>query len=84
MNKVVIVNQEDRIVGLKTYANITYDDIYRVSALWLTDIKNGECLLTQRKWNKHHDPGKWMVAASGTIEEGESYERNIAHEIKET
>ncbi|HUD05415.1 MAG TPA: NUDIX domain-containing protein [Candidatus Saccharimonadales bacterium] len=83
MNKVVIVDETDSPIDLKEYPNIAYEDIYRVSVLWLTDIKNGYCLMTQRKWTKHNDPGKWMAAASGTIEENESYDENIVHEIEE-
>ena len=83
MNKVIVVNQGDEQIGLKGYTELKYEDIYRVSALWLTDFKTGDCLMTERKWTKHHDPGKWMAAASGTIEENESYNENIVHEIEE-
>lgn len=83
MSKVVTVDSQDNPVGLKSYADIAYGDIYRVSALWLTDSKTGDILMTQRKFTKHIDPGKWMAAASGTIEEGESYDENIVHEIDE-
>ncbi|MFO0971380.1 MAG: NUDIX hydrolase [Candidatus Saccharimonadales bacterium] len=81
--QVVIVDQQDNPIGLKNYADLRYEDIYQVSALWLTDIDTGDVLMTQRKWAKHNDPGKWMAAASGTIEEGEDYDRNIVHEIEE-
>lgn len=83
MAKVVIVDQNDSEVSLKDYTELKYEDIYRVSALWLTDQNTGDCLMTQRKWTKHNDPGKWMAAASGTIEDGESYDENIVHEIEE-
>lgn len=83
MNKVVIVGNDDNEIGVKRYDELRYEDIYRVSALWLVDEKTGDCLLTQRKWSKHNDPGKWMAAASGTIEEGESYDENIVHEVEE-
>jgi len=83
MNKVVIVDKQDKPIGFKDYSEITYKDINRVAALWLTDEKTGDVLLTQRKWTKHNDPGKWMAAASGTIEEGEDYDKNIVHEIEE-
>ena len=57
-------------------------DIYRVSALWLTNSK-GQALLAQRKLTKKHSPGKWGPAVAGTIEEGETYESNIYKEAKE-
>lgn len=83
MNKVVVVDNNDNEIGLRHYNKLRYDDIYRVSALWLTDTVTDECLITQRRWSKHNDPGKWMAAVSGTIEEGESYDENIVHEIEE-
>ena len=83
VNKVVIVNAQDEPLGLKRYADIRYEDIYQVSVLWLTDGETGDCLMTQRRWTKHNDPGKWMAAASGTVEEGETYDENIVHEIRE-
>ncbi len=83
MTKVVIVDNQDNHVGLKSYSDLRYEDIYQVSVLWLSDKNTGDCLMTQRKWTKHNDPGKWMAAASGTIEEGETYDDNIVHEIEE-
>ena len=83
MVKIIIVDERDMPISLKGYEELKYEDIYRVSALWLTDKVTGDCLITQRTWTKHNDPGKWMAAASGTIEEGESYEQNIVKEIEE-
>ena len=83
MKKVIVVDDKDNPIDLKTYSELAYEDIYRVSALWLTDAKTDDILMTQRKLTKHHDPGKWMAAASGTIEEGETYDENIVHEIEE-
>lgn len=83
MDKIIIVDKEDRPIALKRYDKVDYEDIYRVSALWLTDTKSGDCLITQRKWTKHHDPGKWMAAASGTVDEGETYTQNMVKEIEE-
>lgn len=83
MTKVVVVDSNDRPIGLKSYSQLKYEDIYRVSALWLTDTATSDCLITQRKYTKHNDPGKWMAAVSGTIEEGETYDQNIIHEIEE-
>jgi isopentenyldiphosphate isomerase len=83
MSRVVIVDKNDTPVTLKTYDELQYEDIYRVSALWLEDINTGDCLITQRKWSKHNDPGKWMAAASGTVDEGESYKENMVKEIEE-
>lgn len=83
MTKVIIVDKSDNPVGLKSYANIKYRDIYRVSALWLTDKKTGDVLITQRSPAEYNNPGEWMTAVAGTIEEGENYDENIVHEIEE-
>jgi uncharacterized protein (DUF952 family)/isopentenyldiphosphate isomerase len=81
--RIIIVDERDTPIGLKGYAERQYEDMYRVTALWLTDRKTGDVLLQQRKMTKHIDPGKWQCAVSGTIEEGETYEQNIVHEIEE-
>jgi isopentenyldiphosphate isomerase len=82
-DNVVIVDEHDIPIGVKPYENMGYDDIYRVSALWLTDATTGDALMAQRKWTKRNDPGKWACAVAGTIEEGETYDENIIHEIEE-
>lgn len=79
----IIVDDEDNIVGYKDRDKIDWKkDIYRVSALWLTNSK-GEILLAQRSKNKTKDPGTWGPAAAGTVEKGESYEENIIKEMEE-
>ena len=83
MSRVIIVDDKDIEIGLKTYAELKYEYIYRVTALWLTDLENEYCLLTQRKMTKKNDPGKWMMAVSGTVEERETYESNIVKETEE-
>jgi len=82
-NKVVIVDENDTPIGVKLYEDMKYDDIYRVTALWLTDTLTGDALLAQRKWTKRNDPGKWACAVGGTIEEGDTYDDNIVKEIEE-
>lgn len=84
MSRVIVVDEQDREVGLTTYEKRQFPVIYRVTALFLTDISGGYCLITQRKVDaNHNDPGKWMMAASGTVEEGETYDSNVATEARE-
>ena len=83
MGNILIVNTDDEVVGSKQYKDVRYEDIYRVTALWLTDLHGKYCLITQRKWTKQNDPGKWIMAVSGTVEEGETYDSNIAKETLE-
>jgi isopentenyldiphosphate isomerase len=81
-SKIIIVNENDKIIKYKKRSEIKQDDIYRVSALWVQNSK-GEILLAQRKFNKKNSPGKWGPAVAGTVERGESYESNIIKEARE-
>lgn len=81
--KIQIVNANDKIIGAKDIRKIDYEnDIYRVSALWITNSK-GKILLARRAFSKKLNPGKWGPAVAGTIEDGETYESNIIKESEE-
>ncbi|MCK5510789.1 NUDIX domain-containing protein [Candidatus Parcubacteria bacterium] len=80
--KIIIVNENDRIIGYKKRETLNQSDIYRVSALWIKNSK-GEILLAQRKFDKKNDPDKWGPAVAGTNDKGESYESNIIKEAEE-
>lgn len=80
--KIVIVNENDEIIGHKERGTLNQSDIYRVAALWIQNSK-GQILLAQRSFNKKNHPGKWGPAVAGTIDEGESYESNIIKEAEE-
>lgn len=82
MRKIVIVDENDNIIGYEEREKAPKDSFYRVSALWITNSR-GEILLALRHRNKTHDPLKWGPAVSGTVEEGESYEQNIIKEAEE-
>ena len=82
MSMLPIVNEQDEIIGYKDRAEITTQDIYRVSALWVTNSK-GDILLAQRGLQEAHDPGKWGPAVAGTVEKDESYLDNILKEAEE-
>jgi len=79
--KIIIVNEQDEIVGHKDRDDVQ-TEIYRVSALWITNSK-GEILLARRAFTKSHSPGKWGPAVAGTVEDGETYESNIVKEAEE-
>lgn len=80
---IIIVDKQDNIIGYKNReAILGPNDIYRVSALWITNSKD-EVLLARRAYNKSHDPGKWGPAVAGTVEQGETYESNIIKEVFE-
>ncbi len=81
--KIVIVDQNDNVIGYKYRKSLVNEkDIYRVTALWLTNSQ-GEILFAQRSFDKNNDPGKWGPAVAGTVDEGESYEDNIYKEAEE-
>lgn len=81
--KIQIVDDQDQFIGLKERNEVDYkSDIYRVSALWLTNSK-GQTLLAKRAAVKDKDPGKWGPAVAGTIDEGETYDENIYKEAAE-
>lgn len=80
--KIIIVDENDKIIGYKKRRDVKPDDIYRVSALWITNSQD-EVLLAQRSFNKKNSPGKWATAVAGTLEEGETYEANVIKEAKE-
>ena len=80
--KIITVDKNDNMVGLKEWENLKTEDIYRVSALWIENSK-GEILLARRALSKAHDPNRWGPAVAGTLEEGETYDSNIVKEAEE-
>ena len=81
--RIYIVNDDDEIIGTKERSLVDEKtDIYRASALLITNSR-GQVLLSKRTIAKAKDPGKWMMAVSGTVEDGETYESNIYKEAKE-
>ncbi|MBI5621840.1 NUDIX domain-containing protein [Candidatus Falkowbacteria bacterium] len=81
--RIPIVDENDTIIGVKERDDIVKaKDIYRVSALWLTNSQ-GQILLAQRAFTKSHHPGCWGPAVAGTVEDGETYEENIKKETAE-
>lgn len=80
--RITIVNDQDEIIRYKERGTVEPEDIYRVSALWVTNSK-GDILLAQRQLGKRHHPGMWGPAVAGTVDEGESYEENIIKEAAE-
>ena len=78
-----VVNDKDELIGVKERTLIDYNrDIYRVSALWVTNLK-GQVLLAKRSGSLQNDPGKWGPAVAGTVDANETYEINICKEAKE-
>ena len=81
-SKIIIVDENDKIIGYKNRGTLKKEEIYRVSALWITN-SNREILLARRHHTKSHYPRRWGPAVAGTVEEGETYEDNIIKEADE-
>jgi len=77
-----IVDDNDKIISYKNRNDVTQEDTYRVSALWIINSKK-KVLLARRAFHKKHDPGCWGPAVAGTIEKGETYTSNIIKEAFE-
>ncbi|MEI7562268.1 MAG: hypothetical protein WCJ39_00675 [bacterium] len=56
MALIPVVNEQDEIIGYKERSEIQKEDIYRVTALWITNNK-GEILIAQRAFTKRNNPG---------------------------
>jgi isopentenyl-diphosphate delta-isomerase len=80
--KIIIVDKNDEIIGYKNRGTLNKEDIYRVSALWITNSYS-DILLARRHHTKSHHPLKWGPAVAGTVDEGETYEENIIKESEE-
>lgn len=80
--KIPVVDKEDKIIDYKERDDRNFNDIIRITAIWITD-ENDNILLQQRKLNKKINPGKWGPSVSGTVEEGETYESNAHKEVEE-
>ena len=82
MELIPLVNDDDEIIGYKERAEIQTEDIYRVSALRITNSQ-GEILVAQRAFTKRNNPGTRWPAVLGTVEKGETYYDNIQKELFE-
>lgn len=79
---ILVVDKNDTVIGFKERSKLMPGDIYRVSALWLTNSK-GEVLMAKRSKTKLKNPNVWGPAVAGTVEADESYEQNIIKETQE-
>jgi len=80
--QIPIVDEHDQVITHIPRKDVTANDIFRASGLWLENSKD-EVLIAQRKLTKPNDPGLWGPAASGTVEKGETYESNVIKEAEE-
>ena len=81
-NNAIFVDKNDNFIKYGNRNDLNKGDIIRISTLWLEN-SNGEVLLARRSDDKKYDPGKWGMAATGTLEPDETYESNVYKEAEE-
>ena len=82
MERIVLVNEKDEVIGGKLRSELTAGDIGRSSGLWVTDSA-GNILLARRSKTVKFYPGLLSYAVTGTVAEGEEYEDAITREMEE-
>ena len=81
-DEIIIVNEKDQVIGYRKRNERLPHEIYRVAALTIKNSQ-GDVLLARRAQTKKHHPGRWGPAVAGTVEKGETYEKNIIKEAEE-
>ena len=82
--KLYIVDKNDAVLAVKTRAELTNNDCWRIVSIWITNDQ-GQILLQKRQSDKQINPGVWTAATEGTVDYGEDYitaaKRELAEEI---
>jgi isopentenyl-diphosphate Delta-isomerase len=81
--RIQIVDENDHITGVATRQEAWEKGLYyRLVQVVLRD-ENGNFLLQKRSLQKSFCPGRWTNAASGHVDEGETYETSASRELAE-
>ncbi|MDN5274372.1 MAG: dimethyladenosine transferase [Candidatus Saccharibacteria bacterium] len=81
--RIQIVDENDQPIGAATRQEAwARGSFYRLVQIVLQD-ENGNFLLQKRSLEKPLYPGRWTNAASGHVDEGETYETSALRELKE-
>lgn len=81
--RIQIVDENDELIGLATRQEAWNKGLYyRLVQIVLRDSE-GNFLLQKRSLEKSYCPGRWTSAASGHVDEGETYESSAPREILE-
>jgi isopentenyldiphosphate isomerase len=81
MSLISIVDEDDKVIGIKERGTLASEDIYRVAVLWIVN-EAGDFLLAQQASGKKY-PGRWVASVGGTVEADETYETNVVKEAGE-
>jgi isopentenyl-diphosphate delta-isomerase len=81
--RIQIVDENDQPIGASTRQEAwTKGFFYRLVQIVIRD-EDGNFLLQKRSMKKPLYPGRWTNAASGHVDEGETYEISAPRELKE-
>lgn len=81
--RIQIVDENDQPIGVSTRQEAwAKGSFYRLVQIVIRD-ENGNFLLQKRSMKKPLYPGRWTNAASGHVDEGETYEMSAPRELKE-
>ena len=81
--RIQIVDEDDQPIGASTRQEAwARGSFYRLVQIVIRD-ENGNFLLQKRSMKKPLYPGRWTNAASGHVDEGETYEISAQRELKE-
>lgn len=81
--RIQIVDENDQPMGASTRQEAwAKGSFYRLVQIVIRD-ENGNFLLQKRSMEKPLYPGRWTNAASGHVDEGETYEISAPRELKE-
>jgi isopentenyl-diphosphate delta-isomerase len=81
--RIQIVDEDDQPIGAATRQEAwAKGSFYRLVQIVLRD-ESGNFLLQKRSIEKPLYPGRWTNAASGHVDEGETYETSAPRELKE-
>jgi isopentenyl-diphosphate delta-isomerase type 1 len=81
--RIQIVDQNDTPIGTATREEAWRDGLYHRLVRIIVEDEDGRLLSQKRSMAKKQYPGCWTDAASGHVDEGESYETAAARELEE-
>ena len=78
-----IVDQNDRVIGVKTRGEIHAQGLMHRSVHILVFNSNGELFIQKRSMSKDNEPGLWDSSAAGHVDSGEDYHCCAIRELGE-
>lgn len=82
-NRIQIVNENDQPIGSATHQEVWSKGLYHRSVHIIIQDEKRNILLQKRSPQKTLYPGKWTNAATGHVDEGETFEASASRELME-